>query len=404
MLLRNRKGRSQSVNVTGLLAMAVAASSLAGCSNFGAGGPRTGAVLAAGKRALEGAGIRVVDVTPALARRASDAGRDDLFSSVFQPAAPYSAIVGRGDILDISIWEAPPAALFGASIGGLSSVGSTSGSGGSAAGHSAALPDQMVDESGRISVPFAGPVTAAGRTPTQIAAEITGRLQGIAHQPQVIVRFAQNANATVTVVGEVSSSVRMPLTPRGERLLDALAAAGGVRQPVGKMTVQLTRAGRTAALPLERVIREPEQNVRLAAGDVVTALYQPFSFTALGASGINAEINFEGTGLVLSQALGRIGGLRDERANPRGVFIFRFENPAIVDSVLASGQAVGDKIPVIYRVDLSNPANFFVAQNFPIRNRDVMYVSNAPLVDFQKFVTMVSQLAITGLSVGNSVP
>jgi polysaccharide export outer membrane protein len=52
--------------------------------------------------------------------------------------------------------------------------------------------------------------------------------------------------------------------------------------------------------------------------DVVTALYQPYSFTALGAVGRNAEIDFEGTGLTLTQALGRIGGLRDDRADIKG--------------------------------------------------------------------------------------
>jgi len=138
---------------------------------------------------------------------------------------------------------------------------------------------------------------------------------------------------------------------------------------------------------------------------VVTALYQPYSFTALGASGTNAEVNFEGTGLTLSQALGRIGGLRDERANPKGVFVFRLEDPANLGSGTPIGRTTPDgKVPVVYRVDMANPASLFVAQGFPIRNRDVVYISNAPLVDFQKFVGLVSQLAITGLSIGNAVP
>ena len=51
----------------------------------------------------------------------------------------------------------------------------------------------------------------------------------------------RNVSSNVTVVGDVGSSVRMPLGPRNERLLDALAAAGGVRFPVNKMTLQVTR-------------------------------------------------------------------------------------------------------------------------------------------------------------------
>jgi polysaccharide export outer membrane protein len=43
---------------------------------------------------------------------------------------------------------------------------------------------------------------------------------------------------------------------------------------------------------------------------------------------------------------------------------------------------------------MRDPATFFVAQSFPIRNKDVLYVSNAPLADFQKFLNIVSSIAV----------
>jgi polysaccharide export outer membrane protein len=189
-------------------------------------------------------------------------------------------------------------------------------------------------------------------------------------------------------------------------LLEILAAAGGVKQPIGKTTIQITRGGKVVSLPLDRVIRDPAQNIRLESDDVVTALYQPYSFTSLGAAGTNAEIPFESTGITLAQALGRIGGLRDERADVRGVFIFRLEDPAALDpAVAASARRTPDgRIPVIYRVDLSNPATFFVAQSFPMQNRDVVYVSNAPLADLQKFVSIVSSMAFSVIGITNSIP
>jgi polysaccharide export outer membrane protein len=198
----------------------------------------------------------------------------------------------------------------------------------------------------------------------------------------------------------------VPLTPRGERLLEVLAAAGGVKQPIGKTTIQITREGHVVSLPLEIVIRDPAQNIRMQANDVVTALYQPYSFTSLGATEANAEVPFESTGITLAQALGRIGGLRDDRANVRGVFIFRLEDPAAVGpGVAATARRTPDgRIPVIYRVDLSNPATFFVAQSFPIRNKDVLYVSNAPLADLQKFVSIVSSMAFSVIGISNAVP
>ena len=348
----------------------------------------------------------MIDLNDAAARRVIAAAGSQSLSEIMGDVAPVGTVIGRGDVIDISIWEAPPAALFGGQMGSAGSgVSASNSTAAAAAGRNAAMPEQMVDDTGRITVPFVGQVAAAGRTTFQVATEVAARLKGLANQPQVMVRLVHNATANVTVVGDVSASTRLSLTPHGERLLDALAAAGGVKQPVGKMTVQLTRGRRTASLPLETIIKDPSQNIRLAADDVVTALYQPYSFTALGASGVNSEVNFEGIGLTLTQALGRIGGLKDDRANPKGVFIFRLEDPAALGAGTPVGPTTPDgKVPVIYRVDLTNPVTFFVAQGFPIRNRDVLYVSNAPMVDFQKFVVMVSQLAITGLSISNSVP
>jgi polysaccharide export outer membrane protein len=207
----------------------------------------------------------------------------------------------------------------------------------------------------------------------------------------VLVRVIRNATQNVTVVGEVAQSVRMPLTAKGERLLDAIAAAGGVRQPVGKMTLQVSRGGKVVAMPLERVIQDPKQNVYLQPGDVVTALFQPLSFTALGATGKNEEIPFEATGITLAQALGRMAGLRDAQADAGGVFIFRFEEPSVVNPEgRPLPQTPEGKVPVVYRVDLKEPRAFLVAQNFPMKDKDVVYVANAPAAELQKFLNILT--------------
>jgi protein involved in polysaccharide export with SLBB domain len=170
---------------------------------------------------------------------------------------------------------------------------------------------------------------AAGRRQDAATGGERGRSpsRGKANQPQVLVRVIRNATSNVTVVGEVAASTRMPLTARGERLLDALAAAGGVRQPVGKVTLQLTRGEQVHALALDTIIRDPKQNIALQPGDVVTALFQPLSFIVLGATAKNEELNFEAQGITLAQALARVGGVQDRLADARAVFIFRFEDP-----------------------------------------------------------------------------
>jgi polysaccharide biosynthesis/export protein len=360
---------------------------MAGCSQLPTSGPSS-REIEAGKAGPGAAAIQIVEVDDAITRRLVAQRTQRLFSETLgQAPGPYTGI-GPGDVLEISIWEAPPATLFGTPTTGAEARAASS------AARAVTLPDQMVDRDGTINVPFAGKVPAAGQTLRAIEAEIVRRLNGKAHLPEVTLRQTRNVSANVTVVGEVASSVRVPLTAGGERLLDALAAAGGVRQPVNKMTLQVTRGADYYTMPLDAVIRDPRQNVPLRAGDVVTALFQPLSFTALGATGKNEEVNFEAQGITLAQALARSGGLVDSRSDARGVFIFRMEPQAALDWPRQPVSATPEgMVPVVYRVDLKNPSSFFVMQSFAINNKDILYVSNAPATELQKFLNLVFSVA-----------
>ena len=335
--------------------------------------------------------VQIVDVDDGIARRLLAQRRVGLFSDALGNDKPAEAGIGAGDSLEISVWEAPPATLFGGGSVDPRTPNSV---------RSTTFPEQVVDAQGFVSVPFAGRIRVTGLSPQQVEAEVVRRLTGKANQPEVIVRRLRNASSTVTIVGEVTNSVRMPLTPGGERLLDALAAAGGVRQPVSKTTLQVTRGGKFHSLPLDVVIRDPRQNVPLQPGDVLTAMFQPLSFTALGATGKNEEISFEAQGISLAQALARAGGLVDSRSNPQGVFIFRLEQASALDWPRRPATTTPDGlVPVIYRLDLRNPATFFVMQSFPVQHKDILYVSNAPAAEIQKFLNLVFSVVYPVLNV-----
>lgn len=370
---------------------ALATSILAACSSIPSSGANKNQVLQA--EATSSLPLQVVDIDDAVARRVFAADKRVRFADVFANDKGAGYRVGAGDVVEVSIWEAPPATLFGSTV--------LDPRAGAATTRVTTFPEQMVSYEGAINIPFAGMVPAAGKSPQQIEAEVARRLQGKANQPQVLVRVTRNATSNVTVIGEVAQSVRMPLTAKGERLLDALAASGGVRQPVGKMTVQVTRGEVVQAMALDNVIQDPKQNIVLQPGDVVTALFQPLSFTALGATGKNEEVFFEAQGITLAQALARSGGLQDNRADARGVFIFRFEEPLVLGIAGDNPPLTPDgKVPLIYRVDLKDPRSFFVAQGFPIRNKDVMYVSNAPAAELQKFMNILTSVVFTAQGLG----
>ncbi|MCA1986707.1 MAG: polysaccharide export protein [Desulfovibrio sp.] len=375
------------VTVVALLSVTVFFS---GCSGFLPSSGPSRSTIAHYESSTNASGVQVVDVTNDVARRLLEGQQRFLFSSIFTECPKGGQYVGPGDVVQVSVWETPPGALF-------SVADSTTGIATTAPMQ---FPDQQVDNDGLISIPFAGHIKVAGLTLAQIEKEIYARLAGKANEPQVMVRLVKNTSSTVTVVGEVATSCIVPLTPKCERLLDVLATAGGVRHEVGKLVVQLTRAGKVHAVPLDIVIRDNNENLILEPGDVVTVLYQTNSFTTMGATGgMSDEIHFEATGITLAQALARAGGASDSRADAHGVFIFRFEPVDALDWKEKPTMVTPENtVPVVYKVNLSDPASFFAAQSFPIKDKDILYIATAPSVQLTKFLSLVSTLTSPALS------
>jgi polysaccharide biosynthesis/export protein len=329
-------------------------------------------------------GVLVIDVNEAITRKLAFHKQPILFSDTLGDKPQSTHQLAAGDVIEVTIWEAPPATLF-SGVASDPRIGLSTSRGMS-------FPEQMIADDGTISVPFAGRITASGHLAREVEEDVALRLKGKANSPQVLVRVIRNNGKAVTVVGEVSQSMRMPLSPRGERLLDAIAAAGGVKQPINKLMVQLTRGEAVHALALDTVIRDPKQNITLQPGDVVTVVFQNRSFTVLGATGKNEEVPFEAVGISLAQALGRAGGLNDARADAMGVFLFRFEDPKVFEGQPRVPTATDGRVPVIYRANLKEPATFFSAQRFPIQPGDVLYVSNAGAAELQKFLNIVASV------------
>jgi polysaccharide export outer membrane protein len=355
---------------------------LAGCAQLPGSGPRLEDFAADAPPAPGTSAVQLVPLDNKVVGQLAARDRHTLFSEVLKAGAPVADRIGTGDQVEITLWEAPPATLLaGAAVPDPRAP---------VAPGSLALPAQAVDADGFVMVPFAGRLKAAGMTPHELSQAIVARLRGKAHRPEALVRVVRKESATVTVVGEVQQSTRLPLMSGNERLLDALAAAGGARQPVHKSVVQLTRSDSYHAMPLDQVIRDPKQNVRLQPGDVITLLYQPQSLTVLGATGKQDEIAFEVQGITLAQALARAGGLIDNRAAAQGLFVFRFEAPDAVDWPHPVAVTAPDgRVPVVYQLDLRDPRSFFLMQGFRMQDRDVVYVSNAPATELQKFLNIV---------------
>jgi polysaccharide export outer membrane protein len=312
---------------------------------------------------------------------------------------PPQPKIGIGDSLVITIWEAAGGGLFGASPTDHVSAGS----------RSVTIPEQIVARDGGISVPFADRVPAAGRLPVEVQKTIEQRLAEKAIEPQVIVTVTKSLSNSVTVAGEVVSGARVPLSLKGDHLLDLIAAAGGARAPVYETFVRLSRDGITATIPMEALVSDPAENIYTYPGDVLTLVRLPQSFTVFGATGANTQVNFTAERMTLVEALAKAGGLQDQRSDPAGVFLFRFEPPGIVNALgrpqLQSGP--DGSSPIVYRLDLSDAKSYFLAQRFAMHDKDIIYVANADFNELQKFFTLLNTLTgpiITGIVVKGSTP
>jgi polysaccharide export outer membrane protein len=266
----------------------------------------------------------------------------------------------------------------------------------------------VVARDGAITVPFAGRVQVAGRTPPEVERVIVERLADKAIDPQALVSVVRNVSNVVTVINEGGAGARVPLSVRGDRLLDVVASAGGVRTAVQDVAVVLTREGRSLRVPLQDVLDDPQENIYLRPGDVLTLVHDPLTFTAMGATGRSGVVPFETPGLTLDQALGRVGGLNDDRADPAGVFVVRYEPEQIAQRIpeMSKVPAQGGYVATVYHLSMRDPASLFLSRRFPMHSKDIVYVSNAPVNELQKIFSLVNLLvspAVTGATIGSAV-
>jgi polysaccharide export outer membrane protein len=210
----------------------------------------------------------------------------------------------------------------------------------------------------------------------------------------------------VSVLGEVFSATRFSLDPGGARILEGIARAGGPRYPAYESMVSLQRNGSTYKALLSEIARNGRQNVQLRANDVVYVAHEPRYFLAMGAVGPdvslgpqNRRFTFDDTHITLADAIAKAGGLVDSRANATGVFLYRTEQGATLQTLGVDAATATAMVPTVYLLDLRDPAGYFYASRFAMRSEDVLYISNAPATDLGKFLDLILPGAASAASI-----
>jgi polysaccharide export outer membrane protein len=378
------------------LAPALSAITLAGflpaCSLFPGTGPTSDAVngyATAGIRSTASLPYALVDISSDTIGFLSQPNLITLAGTFPDKRAKPTQVVGVGDILNISIFEAAP--------GGLFTPGTASGA---RPGNFVDLPPQAVDQKGSIYVPYAGEIPAAARTIPDIQQAVVARLRNRAIEPQVVISFNQQHSSVVSVLGDVNAPGVLALNSVGERMLALVARAGGPKFQAIESYVTLQRNGKQVRVLLSRIVHDPRENI---------FIHEAPTFTALGALnqnifGFNSEIPFDVETLTLSQAIGKAGGLSDVQSDPGEIYIYRFEERQFLEKLgVDTKRFILDRIPTIYRINLRDPSGLLLASAFQMRTKDVLYIANAKVVDYYKLLTLINNTTSAVRNVNSAV-
>ena len=349
----------------------LAAMLLTGCEALPRSGPLTAAMTAPAEDGLEGL---VVPLTADVAQAVVKPPLPD-FPPAFKAASPIDPTrLGIDDTLDIAVWESQDVGLFGR------------------AGEAGTIQSVSVDPSGTIFVPFVGAVPAAGRTVAELRDRLRTALDRLTLSPQVDVRLREPNSRRVTVQGAVARPGAYVIDRTAARLTPMLALAGGATLPPEQTEVVVRRGDAVGAVMLQDLYADPVLDIALRPHDIVLLNAIRERFVVLGATRVQGEITFPTRRLSLLRAIGAARGLVDFDADPTGVFVFRWEDRAVADTLLPGAEPAGlpprPGRPVVYRLDLSEPEALFVADAFDMRNGDAIFVTNAPLTELRKFIQL----------------
>ncbi len=139
------------------------------------------------------------------------------------------------------------------------------------------VPDTPVRPDGRISLPLVPDIQAAGRTPSQLAADITTRLQKFVKEPNVSVivhGFVGTYDRQIKVIGEATEPLALPYSDRMTVLDVVIASKGLTKFAAGNRAVIVRHTGdQQERIPvrLNDLIRDGDvsQNIDMQPGDTL---------------------------------------------------------------------------------------------------------------------------------------
>ncbi|MDB5851727.1 MAG: polysaccharide export protein [Rhodoferax sp.] len=271
---------------------------------------------------------------------------------------PMDYRVGPGDILTITVWDHPelttPAGQY----------------------RSAQDSGTLVNEDGTLFFPYVGVVNVQGKSLAEVRQILSSRLGRYIERVQLDVRVNAFRSKRIYVVGEVAKPGLQEITDLPMTMLEAVNRVGGFTPEADFSQILLTRAGTIYRVDLQALYESGAtwQNIRLEAGDVVNVpdrqlnkIFVLGEVTKPGSYVMNKRRS------TLAEALADAGFVNQLSSDPRYIFVMRGN----VDK------------PEIFHLDAKSPDALLLADRFPLRPRDIVYVDAAEVARWNRVVTNI---------------
>ncbi|WP_435449358.1 polysaccharide biosynthesis/export family protein [Variovorax sp. LT1P1] len=284
--------------------------------------------------------------------------------------------IGPGDVVGIVVYDHPEIAFSATPATTVADASSVS-----------PAPGFIVSNTGQLTFPYAGPVTAAGMTVQELEDVLVRRLSRVFKEPQLSVRVTAFRSKRAYIEGEVRTPGLMVFTDIPMTLAEALNRAGGFTANGDRSFVTLTRNGSTVPLDLVALNDAGIDPTRipLKNGDLVMVRGRDErKVTVMGEVTQQAAIPMRNGRLSLNDALGDVGGVDLTQGNPRQIYVVRNE--------AQGGQS-------LFHLDARTPMALALADQFALRPKDVVFVDPVPLVRWNRVINLILPSTTTATSV-----
>ncbi len=326
----------------------------------------------------------LIQITPELVRKLRTtrvATISQGLKSLLGKPVPY--VIGVGDVINITVWDHPELALPPAgSLGVTTDTTSLSAVGNG----------YNVNAQGNIQFPYVGVLQVLGLSEDAVRQVVASRLAEYLKDPQITVRIQSYRSGRVYIDGEIRNPGLQTMNDLPMTLPEVIGRAGGYTNLADTTSIALTRQGVSVNISLPLLIENgiSPNDILLANGDLIRVMSREESkiFVLGEVSRLAAQTLRHGR-LTLGEALGEAGGVSQTSGDPKQIYIVRAANT--------------DK-PEIYHLDARSPAAFVLAEAFDLKARDVIYVDPAPLVRWNRVISLIlpsAQAAATTRSAVN---